>query len=1028
MAFRRPHGTVTTFDAETSTPPRQETSLLRASIQQLADSNIVGMLFTKKDGTILEANQEFLRMIGYSRADLEAGRLNSLHLTPSDWGMASRHAAKQLEETGKALPFEKEYLRKDGTRVPVLVGIVQLPPPDCERLGFVVDQSPRKQAEKDLDRLITERFAMLDSVGDGIYGLDLEGRCTFVNAAAAQMLGYTPQECHGRNMHDLIHSKRPDGSPYPVESCPIFDTMRKCEGMRVDDEAVWRKDGTSLAVEYASYPIVLNGRLEGCVVSFKDISKRKKAEEELRVSEERFRGAFANASAGMCITDLQGRFLEVNPAFCRFTGYSEAELLVNDFQTITHPADLEMSIGFLGRLARKEIPGLVAEKRYIRKDGGIAWARCSIAVQCDRSGAPSRLVSIVEDITERVTAELNLRRSEARYRCIVENTQEGICMCDSGRNIVYRNRRLITMLGYPENNACFDCDGIHFEDDREEAHRRFALRQQGASECYETRLRRADGAPLWVNASASSIPDERGRFSGSVCMFTDITAHKHLEDRLRQVQKMEALGQLAGGIAHDFNNLLTVILGYGDVLEKKLACEDPLFNNVVEIKKAGERAAALTQKLLAFSRKQVLRPRLIPLNHLIRDMEAMLRRLIGDQVGLRTALDPAVGNIQADPGQIEQVILNLAINARDAMPKGGRLLIESKRQDLDLAAAQARSLAPGSYALVTFTDNGCGMDAETKDRIFEPFFTTKELGAGTGLGLSTVLDIVTQSGGAISVDSEVNAGTTFKIRFPLVEEAVSQPLATESAAAQPAGDVILVVEDDDSIRRLAREVLEEHGYRVLEAACAEEAITVAGRSPAIDLLLTDIVMKGMNGHELANRLLAIRPGTKVLDMSGYAESGAIQQDTLEPGRNILSKPFQPREILAKVVEILATGPASAKILVVDDDVQELSFLVTLLEAEGYRVLQASNGKEARAICMQSLPDLVITDLVMPEQEGLETIHAICREWPHLPVIAVSGALGGAYLELASKMGADAVLRKPFQPCEVLSQVRHLIRK
>ena len=1018
----------TTLDADAPRTREQRPSQVRAPIQQLANSNIIGIIFSKRTGPIVDANDEFLRMVGYSREDLEAGRLDWVKLTPPEWGFATRLAVKQIEEIGKVTPFEKEYFRKDGTRVPVLVGIVAASESGPDSLSFIVDLTERKQAEKDLDRLMIERFAMLDSIADGIYGQDTEGLCTFINAAGARMLGFEPAECHGQNMHNLVHSKRADGSPYAAEDCPVVDALRKCEAVHVDGERLWRKDGSCLVVEYSACPIVVNGHVEGSVVSFKDISERKKAEENLRASEERFRGAFAHAAAGMCISDLEGRLLEVNQALCRVTGYTEAELLAVNAADISHPDDLHTSDSLIGQLLQKEIPAFVADKRYIRKDGSIASARCSIAALCDSTGSPDRFVTIAEDITEHVQAKLDLRHTEERYRCIVENTHEGICMCDMERGITFSNQRLKTMLGYTEGDAKFQCNEIHFEEDHEDTVRRFELRKKGISEAYETRLRRADGTPLWVSSSASPIPDDYRTFGGSLCMFTDITARKHLEEQLLQAQKMEAVGQLAGGIAHDFNNLLTVILGYSAVLAQKLAPEDPRLKNVVEIKKAGERAATLTRKLLTFSRKQVLQPSVLSVNDLIRDLEAMLRTLMGEDVELVTRLDAAAGNIRADAGQIEQVILNLAINARDAMPGGGRLVIESKRQDLAGGISTPRSLPAGGYVLVTFTDTGCGMDEQTRAKIFEPFFTTKEPGAGTGLGLSTVLGIINQSGGVITVSSEVDCGATFKIYLPLVEEAAGGSCSRQLPAAIPEGETILVVENDDAIRGLASSVLQEQGYRVIEAANAEEAFAVAKHSAVVDLLLTDVEMSGMNGHEMANRLVADRPGMKVLYMSGYTEAGIVQKGTLAAGLNFLGKPFQPQELLWKISEVLAKKTGPAKVLIVEDDFQLRSLLSSRLELEGYTVVQASDGRQAQTLCQETLPDLVITDLVMPEQEGLETIRFICRHWPHMPVIAISGVLGGAYLEFAKKLGADAVLRKPFEADVILNEVRRLVAR
>ena len=997
---------------------------LPEALKQLAQSNVVGLTFNTFDGKIVDANDEFLRMVGYSREELEAGELRWTDLTPPEWLETNREQIAHIQATGSAPAFEKEYFRKDGSRVPVLIGLAAISTGNYDAASIVIDLTERKRMEADRDRLVRERMAMLDSVGEGIYGLDDRGQCTFINQAALRMFGYEAEECLGRNMHDLVHYKTADGSPMPLAECAIFLAARTGGSVRLDNETVWRKDGTSFLADYSSSPILVNGRIEGSVVTFRDVSECKKAQDSLRASEERFRSAFSNAAAGMFIVDLEGNFLEVNRAFCEMTGYSEAELLESSFQVITHPADLEDNLRQFGRLLRQETPGFVAIKRYQRKGGGLLWVRCSVSVLRDAAGNPAQIVSITESISDRMRAEADLRRSEESHRRIVENTHEGICTCDGRRGITYCNPRLVQMLGYPEGTT-LSCDQIHFEEDSEETDRRFERRKRGICEAYDARLKRQDGSPIWVSTSSSPIHDDRGNFAGSLCMFTDVTDRKRLEDQLRQSQKMEAVGRLAGGIAHDFNNLLTVILGYSGVLERKLAAGDPLGQNVTEIRKAGERAAALTQKLLAFSRKQVMRPRVLSVNELIREMEAMLRRLIGEDIDLVTILDPAVSNIKADPGQMEQVLMNLAVNSRDAMGQGGHLLIETKREELDEKHAELRSLRAGAYVVLTVTDTGCGMDEQTKARIFEPFFTTKEPGSGTGLGLSTVLGIVNQSGGSITVYSEVDVGTTFRIYLPLVGEPVTCEVKPKGFHAEPGGESILIVEDDAGIRALTASLLREQGYQVMEAANAEEAVVASEQLSTIDLLLTDVVMPGMNGHELAALLVASRPSLRVVYMSGYTENGTLQQGLLEPGLNFLSKPFRPEELVGKVGEVLAGRKGPKRILIADDDPQVRSFLASLLDIEGYTVVQASNGKEAAARCVDMLPDLVITDLIMPEQEGLETIHIIRRNWPKVRVIAVSGAYAGAYLDLAKKLGADAVLRKPFDPDTILSEVRRL---
>ncbi len=865
-------------------------------LQQLGESNIIGITFSRKDGQIVDANDEFLRIVGYSREDLEAGRMNWGQMTPPGCAEVDGLCANGMADSGRTGAFEREFMRKDGAHVPVLIGMVTLHGRALDALAFVVDMTERKHAEQERDLLMTERVAMLDCVGDGIYGLDLSSRCTFMNRAAARMLGFEPEECLGKNMHGLIHSRRADGSPYPAEDCRIASAFQEDSYIHFDDEVLWRKDGTPFEVEYSSYPIIVNGHVQGRVVSFKDITARKRA-------------------------------------------------------------------------------------------------------------------------------EMDLRRSEQRYRNIVENTHEGICTCDAGGTIIYCNQRLLNLLGYEEANPQLDCREIHFGDDGPELEQRFDRRRRGISESYDKRLRRKDDTAVWVSSSASPVYNDRGDFTGSLCMFSDVTERKRLEEQLLQSQKMQAIGQLAGGIAHDFNNLLTVILGYSAVLERKLAA-DPLVKNVVEVRKAGERAAQLTQQLLAFSRKQVLHPRVISVKQLILDTEILLRRLIGEHIELSVVLDPEVGNIKADPGQMEQVLMNLSINARDAMAKGGKLLVETRRREFERSAAALRSLEAGVYVELTVTDTGCGIDESIKDRIFEPFFTTKDPGIGTGLGLSTVQGIVNQSGGSIAVYSEIDVGTTFRIYLPLVDEAVAGCESRRLTAARPAGETILVVEDDPGIRTLAVELLREHGYQVLEASGAEQAIAACELNP-VHLLLTDVVMAGMNGHELAGVLMTSRPALKVLYMSGYTEKGIVQQGIVDPCLNFLQKPFRPEELLWKIGDVLAKRPGPPRVLIVDDDEQIRSFLATLLEVEGYTVAQAANGKQALEQCRGGDLDLVVTDLVMPEQEGLETIHTIRRHWPRLPVIAISGAFGGAYLDLAKKLGAGAIIRKPFQPDIVLAEVRRL---
>ena len=429
----------------------------------------------------------------------------------------------------------------------------------------------------------------------------------------------------------------------------------------------------------------------------------------------------------------------------------------------------------------------------------------------------------------------------------------------------------------------------------------------------ETVRLRKGGERVDVLATISPLADKTGRIVGASIIVHDETprhatenALRSAEEKLRHAQKMEAVGRLAGGVAHDFNNLLSVILSYSESLLDDLAASDPAREPIVEIRNAGRRAAELTRQLLAFSRRQILDPRVLELGESVSAMEKMLRRVLGEDIDLQIV--PGGGRIDADPGQIEQCVMNLVINARDAMPAGGKLTVETANVDLDGAyAASHEGVAAGRYVMLAVTDTGVGMDAETRARIFEPFFTTKPQGVGTGLGLSTVYGIVSQSGGHVWVYSELGKGTVFKLYFPRVDA----PAQTSRSAAAPTAlrgtETVLLVEDEDQVRRATKTVLERNGYVVLEARSGPEALDVAERyGRAIDLLLTDVVMPRMSGRELADKLAFARPKTRVLFVSGYTENAIVRLGTLEPGIAFLQKPLAPGALLRKVREVL--GP------------------------------------------------------------------------------------------------------------------------
>ncbi len=503
-----------------------------------------------------------------------------------------------------------------------------------------------------------------------------------------------------------------------------------------------------------------------------------------------------------------------------------------------------------------------------------------------------------------------------------------------------------------------------------------------------------------------------------------------LEEQLRQSQKMEAIGRLAGGLAHDFNNVLTAIAGYGELALARVPPGDPLRHDLEGIRRSAERAGGLTRQLLTMSRKQMQQPRPMDLNTVVIDMGRMLPRLLGDDIEVVVLPGAHPGTVRADPGQMEQVLLNLCINARDAMVGGGRLTIETENTERATPPIDEPLGGPsGACVALTVTDTGCGMDAETRRRAFEPFFTTKEAGKGTGLGLATVYGIVSQSGGCITCESEPGHGTSFRIVLPLAS-AVTAPAEAVNPAPDGGTETVLVVEDDGTVLELARRFLECYGYRVLTARDAVSALELAAsHAGPLDLLLADVVLPGVNGPELARRLVAQRPA-RVLFMSGHADISVLPAEVLDAGAPFLEKPFSAGDLARKVRQVLdggrpnpASAPRQGTVLVVDDDPQVGDVVRGLLAAAGYEVLQARDGNEALAVLGRSPCDAVLCDMLMPNKEGIETCAELRRRYPGLPVIAMSGAPGGTnYMRIAERLGAVASLSKPFSGSELVAAV------
>ncbi len=607
--------------------------------------------------------------------------------------------------------------------------------------------------------------------------------------------------------------------------------------------------------------------------------------------------------------DMDRRLLYVNPAVERQTGYSLEEMHHRRFVDWVHPEDNARMVALWEKLYQGEGYSGV-EFRIITKSGAVKWFLSSWGPLLDEHGKLIGVQGREIGITDRKEAEQRLRMSEMRLAKAQAIAHLGIWEQDLITDELYWSEETHRIFGIPLSEPVtvelfFKCVAPEDLAPLQKAMRK-ALDDRSVY-AIDHRILRPDGTERYVHEQAEIVYDADGKSRRLIGTVQDITQSRRLQEQLRQAQKMEAVGQLAGGVAHDFNNLLTAVIGHSELLLHKLDQKHPLRPEIEEIKKAGERAALLTRQLLAFSRKQVLQPVVLDLNSLVESMSKMLRRLIREDIHLVTVPYAGLWSVKADPGQMQQVILNLVLNARDAMPRGGMLTIGLANVELDETHQHHQvAMKPGRYVVLAVSDSGEGMDAATQARIFEPFFTTKAQGKGTGLGLSTVYGIIKQSGGYIWVDSEPRKGATFEIYLPRAEEAAAPENQTADAPQYgPGFKTILLVEDDTSVRSPIRRMLERAGYRVLEAGEAQEAVKVAiQHNAALDLMLTDVVMPRMSGRQLAERMAVLYPGMKVLYMSGYADDALVREAAAEQGRDFIEKPFTSLTLVRKVREVL----------------------------------------------------------------------------------------------------------------------------
>ncbi len=729
---------------------------------------------------------------------------------------------------------------------------------------------------------------------------------TYANSTVESLFGWKVDELVGQNFNFLFYEFN-----FIEVQKEILDTVRGSKIWR--GELMCRnKSGAIFYVDSTFYQLLdRNGSFLALVVFLEDITERKQMEVELRESDQKYHLVVENANQGIVVAQ-DGKLKFCNSKISEIMGYSFQELMSKPFIEFIYPEDQgKVFENYLKRLQGRELPK-VYTFRVIDKWGSVRWLEINATrIQWERRPATLNFLS---DVTDRVQMEEEIQRKEEYFRSLIENSMDVIFIFDENGRIRYISPSSLKVVGYaPEElleGSIFDY--LHVDDISlvSEVISK-VIGEFGEVMSIEFRLQHRDGSWRIMEGFCRNLLNVSS-IQGIVMNARDISEQRAaeeeidvLQEQFRQSQKMEAIGRLAGGIAHDFNNILSIIQGYSDLSLLNLSEGDPLRENIEQIQKASRKAADLTKQLLAFSRRQVMEMRVMDLNILLKSLEKMLQRLIGEDIELSIIMGEGLGRVKADPGQLEQVILNLVVNARDAMPSGGKLTIETANVKLDEAYARAHiAVKSGDYVLLSISDTGEGMTNEIKERIFEPFFTTKE--KGTGLGLSTVYGIVKQSGGNIWVYSEPGCGTSFKIYLPRVDEPLEERGEAVGEEDLPKGnETVLIIEDEEEVRKIAMAVLRRQGYKVLEAPQGGDAFLICEKYDGpIHLMLTDVVMPRMSGIELAKRLVAMRPEMKVVYMSGYADNAAIQHGFSQEGVDYIQKPFTVSRLARKVREIL----------------------------------------------------------------------------------------------------------------------------
>jgi two-component system cell cycle sensor histidine kinase/response regulator CckA len=875
-----------------------------AAIVEWSDDGIISK---DLNGIVVSWNPGAERLFGYRAAEIVGTSI--MRIIPPDRRDEETHILDEIR-AGRHVPhFETIRLRKDGHPIDVSITASPIKNDDGQVIGVskvARDISERKRADDAVrlqrTMLLTERELTLD----GILVVDAHSTVLSYNRRFAQMWSLSADILATKADDQLLRAisdklARPDQFMERVRQ--LYDRHDEASNDEVE-----LTDGRVLE-RYSAPMRDAGGSYYGRIWYFRDVTERKQSERALRLERDKAQRYLDTADVMLLALDVQGRVTSINRKGCDVLGWSEAELIGRSWiETCLPPSVRETLSRKFDALTSGDVS--TVENRVLTKAGEERLIEWRNRVLRDDAGGVIGTFSSGADITERHAAVEALRTTEEQMRFAMTNAGVGIWDMDYTTGVARMSEILEGHYGLEPGTfgGTFEdfIHGVHPDD-------RVALLETvenatKSGEDFSTLHRTVwpDGTVRWLSNAGRIQLGANGEPLRGVGISLDVTERRTLEEQYHQAQKMEAVGRLAGGVAHDFNNLLTAILGYCQLLLADLDPHDPRRADINEIHSAGESAARLTRQLLTFSRKQIIEPRLLDLNNVVTNMRGILARLIGEDVKIVVNVRANLAPVTADLGQMEQIVLNLAVNARDAMPNGGTLTIETANVDLDEHHANRHfSVKPGSYVELTVSDTGTGMTPEVQARLFEPFFTTKDLGKGTGLGLATVHGIVMRCGGSVGVYSEVGRGTSFKVYLPRADASTAaRDVPRAVAEARAAGETVLVVEDADALRDLAKRMLERLGYEVLLASNAGEALRLFDQTPSIDVVLTDVIMPGGSGPELTRQLISRRPSLKVIYMSGYTEDTITHHGVLDPGIAFIHKPFTAETLGQKIREVL----------------------------------------------------------------------------------------------------------------------------